>query len=188
MLEKLLEQIKETNVFQYGLTKPSKISYLQEIREICKDNSCGQYGAAWSCPPAVGTIEECRDRCMQYNTMIVFTGIFLLENSFDFEGMIRGMMDFKQIARDLESAVKPYLKDYLVLSNEGCGTCKTCTYPYTPCRFPEQLHHSIEGYGILVSELAKQAGVNYDNGENSVTYFGALLFNDTGILKETGRQ
>jgi hypothetical protein len=43
------------------------------------------------------------------------------------------------------------------------------------------LHHSIEGYGILVSELAKKAGVNYNNGENTITYFGSLLFNDTDI-------
>ncbi|MCR4437376.1 MAG: DUF2284 domain-containing protein [Clostridiales bacterium] len=188
MLEKLLERVKETSVFQYGLTKPSKISYLQEIRDICKGNSCGQYGTNWACPPAVGTIEECRNRCMQYNTMLVFTGKFMLKNSFDYKGMIRGMVDFKQIARDVESAVKPYLKDYLVLSNEGCGTCKTCTYPHAPCRFPEQLHHSIEGYGILVSELAKQAGVNYNNGQNTVTYFGALLFNDTDISEDPGGQ
>jgi hypothetical protein len=26
--------------------------------------------------------------------------------------------------------------------------------------------------------------VNYNNGENSVTYFGALLFNDTDILMD----
>jgi predicted metal-binding protein len=115
--------------------------------------------------------------------MLVFTGMFLLEDSFDYEGMMRGMVDFKQIARDLESAVKPYLKYYLVLSNEGCSICKTCTYPNSPCRFPEKLHHSIEGYGILVSELAQCAGINYNNGEDTVTYFGALLFNDGDIME-----
>jgi predicted metal-binding protein len=74
--------------------------------------------------------------------------------------------------------MKPYLSDYLVLSNEGCEICKDCLYPHAPCRFPDRLHHSIEGYGILVSDLAKKAGVNYNNGENTVTFFGALLFNN----------
>jgi predicted metal-binding protein len=187
MLKLLLEQVRQTHVFQYGLAKPSEIKYRQEIREICKDNSCRQYGKTWACPPAVGTVEECKNRCLQYNTMLVFTGKFTLEDSFDFDGMMRSMSDFKQIAHDVESVVKPYLKRYLVLSNESCNTCKTCTYPDAPCRFPEQLHHSIEGYGILVSELAKQATVNYNNGENTVTYFGALLFNDIDVLTDTER-
>jgi predicted metal-binding protein len=111
--------------------------------------------------------------------MLVFTGKFALEDSFDLEGMKRSLKDFKQIAREVEAIAKPYLKNYLVLSNESCSTCKTCAYPDAPCRFPEQLHHSIEGYGILVTELAKQASVNYNNGENTITYFGALLFNNT---------
>jgi len=181
MLQKLLKQIEGTGVFQYGLTKPSEVVYRQEIREMCEDNKCTGYGKTWACPPAIGTVEECRSRCLQYNTMLVFTGKFALEDSFDFEGMMRGMSGFKQIARDLESAVKPYLKNYLVLSNEGCGICKSCTYPHASCRFPERLHHSIEGYGIIVSELAEQVGVNYNNGNNSITYFGALLFNDPDI-------
>lgn len=185
MLERLLERVRDTVVLEYGLVNPSKISYLQEIRDICAGNTCRQYGKTWACPPAVGTIEECRDRCMKYSTMLVFTDKFKLKNSFDYEGMIRGMMDFKQTAHKLDSAIKPYLKDYLILSNEGCGTCKDCTYPEAPCRFPQQLHHSIEGYGIIVSDLAKQAGLSYNNGENTVTYFGALLFNDNSILVES---
>jgi predicted metal-binding protein len=177
VIETLSKLIKKTDVFQYGFISPSEIEYRQNIREICKDNSCGQYGKTWACPPAVGTVEECRKRCVKYNTMLVFTGIFLIENPFDFEGMMRGLLDFKQIAYNLEFMVKPHLNKYLVLSNEGCGICKTCTYPNTSCRFPERLHHSIEGYGILVSELAEKAGVNYNNGEDTITYFGSLLFN-----------
>ncbi|MDR3239466.1 MAG: DUF2284 domain-containing protein [Clostridiales bacterium] len=182
MLEKLLKRIEGAGVYEYGLVNPSEIEYRQMIRDICAGNTCRQYGMTWACPPAVGTVEECRNRCLQYNTMLVFTGVFRLEDVFDWEGMLRGLKDFKEIARNVDAAVKPYLKNYLVLSNEGCGACESCTYPDAPCRFPEQLHHSIEGYGILVSELAKQTAVKYNNGKNSVTYFGALLFNNTEIL------
>ena len=31
-------------------------------------------------------------------------------------------------------------------------------------------------YGINVSELAASSGMKYINGQNTVTYFGALLF------------
>jgi predicted metal-binding protein len=181
MLEKIIEQVEKSGIFQYGLTKPSEINYREEIQEICRGNSCRQYGKTWACPPAVGTVEDCRNRCVQYTTILVFTGKFMIEDSYDFDGMMRAMLEFKQIARNLDLALKPYLKKYLVLSNESCSICNSCTYPDGPCRFPEQLHHSIEGYGILVSELAKQAGVNYNNGDNSITYFGALLFNEIDI-------
>ena len=70
------------------------------------------------------------------------------------------------------------VSDFLLLSNEGCGRCTACTYPDAPCRFPQLLHHSLEGYGFIVSDLAKEAGIRYHNGANTVTYFGALLFND----------
>lgn len=29
---------------------------------------------------------------------------------------------------------------------------------------------------LPVSQLAEQAGINYNNGENTIAYFGALLF------------
>ncbi|HIV13348.1 MAG TPA: hypothetical protein IAA63_09455 [Candidatus Pullilachnospira stercoravium] len=59
--------------------------------------------------------------------------------------------------------------------------CSECTYPEAPCRFPDRSHGSIEGYGIMVSDLANQAGINYINGANTVTYFGALLCDAGGL-------
>ena len=38
-----------------------------------------------------------------------------------------------------------------------------------------EVHHSIEGYGFQIYELAKAAGIKYNNGENTVTFFGGLL-------------
>ena len=45
-----------------------------------------------------------------------------------------------------------------------------------PCRHPDLAMSSLETYGINVSELAKAAGMKYINGQNTVTYFGAALF------------
>ena len=178
MLTQILDLTKTLPLFQYGVVNPSQIAFRQDIRELCRANVCRQYGKTWACPPGVGTVEECRDRCLQYDTLLVFTGKYLLEDSFDYEGMQQGHKAFKALARQLEAAVKPRLADYLLLSNEGCDLCESCTYPTASCRFPHRLHHSIEGYGILVSDLANQAQVAYHNGENTVTYFGALLFQD----------
>ena len=76
----------------------------------------------------------------------------------------------------LADRIKPNFPEALILSNEGCGRCKTCTYPDAPCRFPDKLYPSIEGFGFIVSELARQAGIRYNNGPDTVTFFGAVLF------------
>lgn len=92
--------------------------------------------------------------------------------------MTEGLLDFKKRVDVFQQNLKDILSDFLLLSNEGCARCSQCTYPTAPCRFPDLLHHSLEGYGFVVNELAAEAGIHYNNGVNTVTYFGALLFKE----------
>lgn len=177
----ILSQIEEValqNHFtEMGYVDVTNMKYYPEIRRMCQQNVCRNYATSWACPPAVGTIEECRERVNQYQKMLVFSRKYQLEDSFDFEGMAESMLDFKREVDRFQQDLECFLSDFLLLSNEGCGRCTECTYPGAPCRFPRLLHHSLEGYGFIVSELAKDAGICYHNGMNTVTYFGALLFN-----------
>lgn len=113
--------------------------------------------------------------------MLVLSGKYNLEDSFDYEGMMDGMKQFKKSCRELDAAVKGYIREYFILSSEGCDLCETCTYPDNPCRFPEKSHGSLEGYGLFVNVLANQAGINYINGKDTVTYFGALICNGADL-------
>ena len=174
----LHKKLSDAGVYEYGIVDPREVEFTQAVRKMCEDNLCHQYGKTWACPPAVGTVDECRERAQGYEKMLVFSGRFELEDSYDFEGMGKAMRDFKDIAHRLDDAVRPELKAFLMLSNEGCGMCSACTYPNSPCRFPEKVHGSIEGYGIFVSKLAQQAGIKYNNGKDTVTFFGALLYNE----------
>lgn len=177
MMSKVERIVAETGFFEYGWVDIDKLQYHQEIRTICEGNSCRNYATSWACPPAIGTLSECRERVNQYEKMLLFTQVYHLESSFDFKGMIAGLLDFKQLVDQFQENLNHTISDFLLLSNEGCGRCSTCTYPDAPCRFPELLHHSLEGYGFIVNQLAKEAGIRYNNGSNAVTYFGALLFN-----------
>lgn len=177
-LQKEIEEIAaKSNLFEWGYVKIGDLEYHQEIRKICEGNTCRNYATSWACPPAIGTIAECRERVNQYSKMLLFTGKYELEDSFDFEGMVDGLKDFKKNVDLFQKKLDDVLQDYLLLSNEGCGRCPKCTYPSAPCRFPHLLHHSLEGYGFIVKDLADEAGIHYNNGTNTVTYFGALLFN-----------
>lgn len=166
----------ETGFTAFGQVPPDQLTYEKEVRAICESNGCRGYGATWACPPAVGTLEECQNRVSQFQHMLLFSRVYPLEDSFDLEGMQEGMQDFRKLVDLFQQRISPLVPRFLLLGNEGCGRCTRCTYPDAPCRFPQLLHHSLEGYGFIVSELAKMAGMRYINGSDTVTYFGALLY------------
>lgn len=175
-LDMLREEAARSGFFESGYIATGRLRYHPEVRRDCEKNSCRNYGVTWVCPPAIGTVEECKARVDRYDGMLLFSGKYALEDSFDFEGMVEGLMEFKKCIDRFQDRIRDRLEDFALLSNEGCGRCESCTYPDAPCRFPHLLHHSLTGYGFVVSELAKEAGLRYNNGQGTVTYFGALLF------------
>mgnify|MGYP001286111530 CR=1 FL=1 len=174
------ERMAELGVWQYGSVPTDKIPFSEAARKMCEDNVCRSYGTSWACPPAVGTVAECRERCLAYTDLLVFSGCYPLEDSFDYEGMVAAAGEFKNTCGRLYEEVKKTVSDFLLLSNGKCSRCSACTYPDAPCRFPEQLYPALEGYGVLVSELAAKAKINYINGANTVTYIGGILWNSNG--------
>lgn len=170
------EVLQSCGCYEVGELDPVSLRFYPEVREMCKQNTCRAYGKTWACPPGVGTLEECRERMLRYRTMLLFTLKCELEDSYDYEGMMAGLSRFKGVVDAVDLAAKGRFESYLLLGNESCERCEVCTYPDAPCRFPAFLRHSLESYGLVVSELAERAGVTYYNGEATVTYFGALLF------------
>lgn len=175
-MEELKQILEESGMFQYGIVDTADIEFSQAVRGMCEVNTCRKYGTTWACPPALGTVEECKNRLQHYEKFLVFSVKYDLEDSFDFEGMMEGMDKFKDACRLVHEKIRGHFSEFLMLSNEGCGLCKTCTYPDAPCRFPERVHGSLEGYGIFVDQLARKAGINYINGKDTVTYFGGLAY------------
>jgi predicted metal-binding protein len=171
------DALLETGIWQYGVVSPAEIVFSDEFQKICRANACRCYGKTWACPPAVGTTEQCRQRCLHYQSAVVFSAKYPLEDSFDYEGMLSGHDEFKKLCDKVYALVKQEDSQFLLLSNEGCKRCNVCTYPASPCRMPELLFPSVEGFGINVKQLADAAGISYCNGANTVTYFGVLLLN-----------
>ena len=175
-MAELKEYIKGFGFYDCGVVDTGEVKFRQEIRKMCEVNTCRMYGTTWACPPAVGTVDECRDRVQSYEKMLVLSGRYELEDSFDFEGMQEGARKFREASRALNEHLRTKGLKYILLSNEGCLRCAACAYP-EPCRFPDRLFPSLEGYGILVNKLAESAGVPYLNGPLTVTYFGLLCTN-----------
>lgn len=171
-----LEELKKAGVSQCGAIAPADLEFCEDIRKLCEGNVCRLYAKTWACPPAVGTVEECKARCLKYTKGLVFNAVYCLEDSFDYEGMAAGHREFKKLCDRVYALFKGNDSEFLLLSNEGCARCKTCTHPDAPCRMPQLLFPALEGYGINVMKLAGKAGMGYHNGENTVTYFGMVLY------------
>ena len=167
------EQLEELGFDRFGVIKTEDVCFSPEVRKMCEVNRCGRYGTSWACPPAIGTLEECMLRCKAFEHCAVFSKAYELEDSFDFEGMMEAHDKFAKASERLRKMLEG---QHLMLSVEGCSKCGNCTYPDAPCRFPETLTGSLEGYGIFVNQLAASAGIPYNRGPDTVSYFGAVFF------------
>ena len=78
------EYITQFPIYQYAFVKPEDIEFNDRVRQICK-KECSRYGASWSCPPAVGTVEVCKERCMNYDHVLFFSSIAEVDNIMDID-------------------------------------------------------------------------------------------------------
>ena len=53
----------------------STVEPLQEIRQMCASNTCQKYGKNWSCPPACGSLKECREEILERSEGILVSDL-----------------------------------------------------------------------------------------------------------------
>lgn len=173
------------------------------LRQNCEMNYCGEYGRTWVCPPHCGTIESCMAKVLNYRQAAVIQTISPLEDSYDIEGMEEAAKSFGDVfaravrfVQECRAALGEErleekdvsdtdqtpasetngVPEFLFLAAGGCHRCEQCAIvTNAPCRRPDEAFASLESHGIFVSDLAQKAGLNYINGQNTVTYFGAIF-------------
>lgn len=163
---------------QAKLISVSEIPFDPEVRKLCEQNSCGKFGTCWTCPPAIGDLEELRRRATDFHHFFIFYKVYALEDSFDWEGMMDGARDFQKRILKLKKQIQATNSDfdYLVLGAGACMICETCSYPQKePCRFPDRAIFSVEAFGIDAMKMMQTNGLQYNNGPNTVTYIGGLF-------------
>jgi predicted metal-binding protein len=81
--------------------------------------------------------------------------------------------------RKLFAAFRDELKaeypNLLALGNGTCKICEICTYPDSPCRFPDRSVSSMEAFGLVVSDTCTANGLGYYYGPKTITYTGCFL-------------
>lgn len=177
MIEECLK-LSATHVVAIS-TKSIRIA--PEFRAPCEMNQCGHYDKNWTCPPGIGSLEECEKKVRRFSNGVLFQKVYGLEGSFDIEGMEKAHDDFFRLIRSIQDSIPEEIKfsDHTILGAGACAVCAKCSYlEGEECRFQDKAVSSVEAHGIDVKKLLEANGLSYVNGANTVSYVGLLLFNE----------
>ena len=175
----LLEtQLAELPLYIYIHIDPKGLEFSQRIRYICQ-TECPMYNKTWACPPAVGSVEACREKCLTYEKCLLIGTITEVYDSTDLAATLATRQDHEHLTntvRDLfrEQSVQPY-----ILSTEACAVCQRCAWlDGLPCRLPGKMHPCLESHGINVIPTLEDLGLDFHYGSNIVTWYSLFFYND----------
>ena len=176
MIKRIIAQEQgRLQIQEYAFLDSDKVIFSDEVRAICEKNSCRMYGTSWACPPAVGSVAQCKEICSQFENAFIFTSLTQLKQKYNMEEWLEARIVHEAITEKVAAVFRSQFEKTLILSTEGCTICKTCAYP-DKCRFPERMFPATESFGILVMKLAPLCNIKYNNGPQTITYFSMVFF------------
>lgn len=167
---------QEIGVEECAFSTTDQLLFSDQTRTLCQRNSCGQFNATWACPPAVGSHQSCVMKCLSYKNVMIFSTVADLKGRYNVRGWHEARVRHETVTDRVAQQFRTHRPDSLVLSTEGCLVCDRCTYPDEPCRYPDKLFPSVEGYGIIVMDIVIKTGLSYTHGPETLTYFSFILF------------
>ena len=176
--KKLIQTALECGADKAVLMNTESIVLNPDFRGMCEANQCGMYGRCYMCPPDVGPVDMLMSRIRKYEKGLLYQIISPLEDSFDLEGMVEAKKRLTGVSQRILDAFRPEpAGSTLHLAGGACGLCEKCGKETgEPCRHPDRALASVESYGVDVYNTARNAGLKYTNGANTVTYFGLVLY------------
>ena len=137
-----------------------KINSKQSIRLKCQIPLCEYYGVCKVCPPNIMGVEEFREALQSYTKAFLVVYREEISDINNYRNDFTAELKLAQIVSDLElSAFKNGNYQAIGLSVGGCKFCQECTPLGEACRHPFSARPSPEGFGIDITELAREVGV-----------------------------
>jgi len=173
--DELIKQALDTGFSQAGELNVDALVFMPEVRDMCNADLCHAYGKNWRCPPACGSIEQAAAETAKYSYGILVQTIGQMEDDFDYETITESGDRHKENFAVLIAQLKKQFGDLLPMGAGTCTICETCSYPDSPCRFPDKSISSMEAYGLWVSKVCELSDVPYNNGKQTITYTSCFL-------------
>ena len=176
--EALEHSLADFPLFSYGFIEPKSLEFTQRVRYICSAE-CPMYGQSWACPPAVGEVDDCREKCLQYRGCLMISTITEVRDISNIQESLATRGEHEAITNAIAQLMKDQGVEPYNLSTEACAECPRCAYlDGQPCRYPERMHASMEAFGLLVTEVCQAADTPYYYGPRTLTYSCCVLFGD----------
>ena len=177
MNRELLEaQLSELPLYIYDFIDPKELEFSDRIRWICQ-NECAMYGKSWACPPGVGSVESCKAKCLSYKNCLLVSSIVEVADIADMEETLATRPGHEALTEQVAQLLRDQGENPYILSTEACSICQRCAIlDGQPCRFPEKMHPCVESHGINVIPALEKCGLEFQYGDNIVTWFSLLFY------------
>lgn len=176
--QKLEAEMAELPLYVYFYIDPRELEFSERIRWICR-HECPMYGKSWACPPGVGTVEECRRRCLEYESCLVIATVTETEDIADIDATLATRQAHEAVTDQVRDRMRALGTEPYILSTEACAACSRCAIlDGQPCRKPDRMHPCVESHGIVLTQVAEDHGVPFQYGDNVVTWFSLLFFRE----------
>ena len=172
----LEERLAELPLYSYGFFDPRELEFTDRVRWVC-EHECPMYGTTWACPPAVGAVEECRKKCMSYPECLMIASVTEVSDISDIDETLATRPAHEKLTNRVRDEMRELGVRPFILSTEACTICSRCAYlDGLPCRMPGAMHPCVESHGINVIPLLEKFGLEFQYGENVVTWVSLLFF------------
>lgn len=171
----LEQRLAELPLFQYEFIASSELTFSDRIRHVC-ETECPMYGTTWACPPAVGSVEDCRARCLSYPHALMITTVTEVADIANMNETLSTRAPHEALTHQVEQLMRQCGAEAVyALSTEACALCEHCAYPDGPCRHPDHMYPCVESHGIVVTDIAEKYGIDFLSG-NLVVWFSLLFY------------
>ena len=136
--ELLEEQMAELPLYAYFFIEPKTLEFSDRIRWIC-EHECPMYGKSWACPPGVGTVGQCKGKCLQYANCLMIATITQVNDIADIRETLATRPEHERLTNQVRDLMRAQGVEPYVLSTESCAECERCAIEDgLPCRMPER--------------------------------------------------
>ena len=175
-MERLEAGLAELPLLGYFFIDPKGLEFSDRVRWIC-EHECPMYGKTWACPPGVGTVEECRAKCLSYENCLMIATVTEVADIADLQQTLATRPDHEAVTNQVGAMMEELGEKPYILSTEACSICEACTCPSgQPCRHRDKMHPCVESHGINLIPTLEENGIEFQFGGNVVTWVSLLFY------------
>ena len=123
---------------------------------------------------------ECKKKCLSYNKCLLISTISEVADISDLQATLATRGDHEAVTDQVGDILRSLGAEPYILSTEACAICPRCAIlDGKPCRHPDKMHPCVESQGINIIPTLEANGLEFQYGQNVVTWVSLLLFHDT---------